>query len=65
MKFDARYPDAKVNEEVRMGIIKLGVERQCWHCKEMTTFAELNYQAYLCSEECLEAVDKEYFKAMA
>ena len=64
MKFDTKYPDAKVDEEPQMGIVKLGAEGACWHCGELTCYAELNYQTWMCSEECMAAKDKEYTDAM-
>jgi hypothetical protein len=35
----------------------------CWHCGDSTHWFDINFGAYLCSEECAEAKWGEYFEA--
>lgn len=35
---------------------------KCSVCGEMTSYAEINYEGFFCSEECLEKFDKKYFQ---
>jgi hypothetical protein len=66
MKFDALYPDASPGDEMVFegsGVLKcLGTGSPCWHCRELTTWVDINFEAYLCSEECERAKWSEYWE---
>ena len=53
MNFEIKYPDATNMEEVREGLIKSDKKRSCLVCGSPTSFVEINYQAYFCSEKCI------------
>jgi len=38
--------------------------RRCFICREFTTFIEVNFEAPLCSDQCVEAMWKEYFDVL-
>lgn len=61
MKFKDKYPNMlPVHEEHEM-IIRGSKEIPCHQCGELTEYIEINYQGALCSEECLDEMDDEYF----
>jgi len=63
MKFDDKYPDAKNLEQY--GDMLCGETfHPCWNCGTPTRWYEVNYEAPLCSEECVAQKDKEYHKAL-
>lgn len=63
MKFDDKYPDAKYPEQ--HGDMLCGETLlPCWNCGEPTRWYEINYEAPLCSEECVAQKDREYQKAL-
>jgi len=64
MKFDKKYPNAEYLKQC--GSMLKGKEdnpQPCWNCKELTTWVDMDFQAYLCSEECLAIKNKEYCEA--
>lgn len=54
MKFGDKYPDAQYLEECEPGIVHGSIETPCENCNALTYWYELNFEAYLCSEECVE-----------
>lgn len=63
MKFSDKYPDAKNLEQY--GDMLCGETfHPCWNCGTLTRWYEINYEAPLCSEECVAQKDKEYRKAL-
>ena len=62
MKYDIKYGDLKPLE-VRDNILCSRTLGKCWNCGALTRFIEINYEAYLCSEECEWAKDEEVNKA--
>jgi len=62
VKFDKKYPKAKYLHQYN-GMLKGKDPRPCWNCKELTTWLEIDFCAYICSEECLIAKNKEYFES--
>ena len=56
MKFDY-IPKDKLPSNILLcrGLYKCSV------CGEITSYVEINYEGYFCSEECLEKFDKKYF----
>lgn len=64
--FDELYPDAAEGDQSTdpdFEVIRLEVERPCWHCNHATRWVELNFEAHLCSTECVDAKWREYFEA--
>ena len=57
MKFDY-IPKDKLPSNILLcrGLYKCSV------CGEITSYVEINYEGYFCSEECLEKFDKKYFQ---
>ena len=58
MKFDLLYPNHPTTisqKDVQFEgscLFKYGEEKPCWNCEEPTNWIDLNFGAYLCSEEC-------------
>ena len=63
MKWDDKYPNAVYLDEPQSCIVKGRIPEPCWHCGALTVWYEINYGAFLCSEECRQAVDDEYIAA--
>lgn len=66
MLFDDRHPGVAVTfqcEDPDFEVVKLEAKNPCWHCGRPTQWVELNFEAHLCSEECVDAKWKEYFEA--
>ena len=61
MKFDLKYPYASVGHQV-CDILRVDIGGPCWHCGDHTKWAEINFQGYLCSEECVKAKTEEYIE---
>ena len=34
----------------------------CWICKKLTNRIEINYEAFICSDECEKIADQEYIE---
>ena len=62
MKFTDKYPKAVPGMEVEPNILFSDTSDNCAHCGQMTNFVDLCYEAHFCSEECIDAFDKEIFK---
>ncbi len=65
MKFHKKYPRAELHQEVEPSIVKFKHLEPCWHCNELTEYRHLDFDAPLCSHECVKAKLKEYRKAEA
>lgn len=64
MTWDELYPNAPVEfEPVGTDVVRVSVTAPCWHCLRPTAWAELNFQAHLCSPECADAKWQEYLAA--
>lgn len=64
MKFDIKYPNSeKWFQPTDESIMKGTVLKPCWHCKELTDWFDIYFEAPLCSEECYEFKWKAYEKA--
>ena len=65
MTFDEMFPDAPEYFEVRdADVIKCHVSAECWQCKTPTPWVELNFEAHLCSPECVDKAWHEFFEAL-
>lgn len=64
MKFIDRYPTMKPIIEEHNCIIRGCSMDKCCICHQPTEFIEINYEAYICSDECLNKMDNFYFEAL-
>lgn len=68
-KFDELYPNqiaGDLNHSIDFEgseLIKTDEEQPCWNCNELTKWADINFQAYLCSEECERIKWQEFIEA--
>lgn len=58
MKYDIKYAGLKPLE-VRDNYLWSHTVGKCWCCGAPTHCIEINYEAYICSEECEWEIDKE------
>ena len=64
MKFSEKYPNMRpIVDEAPNGIIRVHEKQPCWNCGELTEYIDINFEAYLCSEECQAQKDSEYIDA--
>lgn len=64
MKFIDKYPMMEPISEECNGIMRGRGIAKCCICHQPTDFIEINYEAYICSEECLNKLDDLYFEAL-
>lgn len=57
MKFIDKFPDMKYIDHECGGIIRGRNQTACIVCGWPTEFIEINYEAHLCSEECVAEMD--------
>ena len=62
MKYDKKYPNARPLQEVEKTIMKAHKPDNCYMCGVMTDFIDMDFDAYICSEECDEALMNDFFK---
>ncbi len=53
MKYSEKFPDMKPVFDEQQGVIKGIKECPCFVCGESTFYVDINYEARICSEECL------------
>lgn len=58
MKYIDKFPDMKPIFDECEGIIRGGDMKPCIVCGRPTEFIEINYEARLCSEECVAEMDR-------
>lgn len=51
MKWNDKYPNAKIDQEIDSRL-KSGVIGKCFMCQKRTSWIGLCFEAHLCSEEC-------------
>ena len=64
MKFIDKYPTMKPIAEEHNGIMRGRSMAECCICHQPTEFIEINYEAHICSDECLNKMDDLYFEAV-
>lgn len=64
MKFIDKYSTMKPIAEEHNGIMRGRGMAKCCICHQPTDFIEINYEAYICSDECLNKMDDLYFEAL-
>ena len=63
MNFDKKYPDAKsTDSDYLEGIIKINNAKPCLNCGTLARWIDIDFQAYLCSEECQQEKLNEHVK---
>jgi hypothetical protein len=67
MKYQDKYPNSEKwfqppNSSMMKGSSEFPL-KPCWHCKELTNWIDICFEAHLCSEECSNAKWKEYMEA--
>ena len=65
MKYADQYPNAEPLEMVSMSIMRGRKCDNCCHCGRLTNFIDIDFEAYVCSEECDEALTNEWMAAIA
>lgn len=60
MEFHKKYPKADIYQEVEPGIIRARKLEPCWHCAHLTEFWQMDFDAPLCSHECVQAKITEF-----
>ena len=60
MEFHKKYPNANIYQEVEQGIVKFRKLEPCWHCSNLTEFWQMDFDAPLCSHECVQAKISEF-----
>lgn len=63
MKFDVKYPDMTPISDVRGTVMKGKELLPCCVCGAPTAFVDICYEARICSEECMSAMDAEMTEA--
>jgi hypothetical protein len=69
MTFDEMFPDVpeffEAPPPLRCEVIKCRtVEAPCWMCQKPTKWVEVNFEAHLCSPECVDQAWGEFFEAI-
>jgi len=60
MKFNNKKDHIEFHGTEMVNTYKQGT---CWHCGQPTQMMDINFMAYICSEECSEAKWGEYMDA--
>lgn len=60
MQFNYKYAHLQPYE-VDGNIMKSDKEGRCTQCGYLTSFIEINAEAYFCSDECVDAFDNEAY----
>ena len=66
MKFEDIKPNADSKDEISFEgslLFRSPIKARCWHCREFTHWIDINFEAYLCSEECERAKWQEFKEA--
>jgi hypothetical protein len=65
MIFEEEFPKAKYLDTLTKfdDIMKGRHQHPCWQCGRLTSFLEINFEAYTCSDECADAGWAEYINA--
>ena len=64
MEYTKKYPTAKPLEICRHGILLKGeTEGPCTISGRLTAFADVCYEAHICSDECMQRMDKDMTEA--
>uniref|UniRef100_A0A6M3IM39 Uncharacterized protein n=1 Tax=viral metagenome TaxID=1070528 RepID=A0A6M3IM39_9ZZZZ len=65
MKFDRKYPNAQHGQTFLFEpgiIIYFDTIRKCEYCKEETHFVEASFECGMCSEECNDKLNEEFWE---
>ncbi len=64
MKFDEKYPNADTKRDYGM-MWKCPTLHFCMVCSTPTQWVDLCYEAFFCSEECVDKLDVQYLRDCA
>lgn len=62
MKYDQKYPNAKPMQMVETTIMCAKKADSCYRCGALTKFVDIDFEAFICSEECDEELTGEFFQ---
>lgn len=62
MKYFEKYPNAKPFDMVDATIMRSNKSDNCYCCGKITDFKDIGLEAYVCSDECDEALADEFFR---
>ena len=63
MKYADKFPDMKPILDVCESMMRGRSVKSCIICGSPTEYIEINYEAHLCSEECVAEMDRRYNEA--
>lgn len=63
MKFDEKFPNAVVNDEPQTCLVLFAEIVPCVQCQTPTGWVDLDFQAHICGEECLNDLIMEFMAA--
>lgn len=58
MKYIDKFSNMICIHEVRENMLRGRCPRPCIVCGDLTEYIEINYEARICSEECIEEMDR-------
>ena len=62
MRYSDKFPNATYGRMVNLNIMYTNHTDSCAHCGMPTNFIDIDFKAYVCSEECESAITDEFFK---
>ena len=62
MKYSDKYPNAQPQEMIDATILCTSKTDNCYQCGCLTHFMDTDFEAFICSEECEEALTSDFFK---
>ena len=63
MKFKDLYSNCEHLEEVAPSIIYSKNRGNCYICRKETNFIDIDFECYICSEECEHQMSEDYMTA--
>lgn len=63
MDFYRKHPNAAYLEVFDDNMLLGATSFSCWHCGNKTRWVEINFEAPLCSDECVAAKWREWARA--
>ena len=63
MLYENKYPAVRAGDEPETCLAVFAEYKPCEVCRARTRFMDIDFEAYLCSEECHRKLIKEYLEA--
>lgn len=60
MRYDLKYQKCHKQDEPEPGIVFTKDKEHCWVCGAQTAFIDIDFDVYVCSEECEESMWEDY-----